>query len=62
MLPITLAAGDEFKAVKAEGTTIITWYPDGMDNNYGQNGEIPVDAHDVPMDAVVTEKGIYSKE
>ena len=28
MLAINLAAGDEFKAVKAEGTTIIAWYPD----------------------------------
>jgi len=50
MLAITLAEGDEFKAVQAEivdgVTTILTWYPDGMGNNYvvgaNQAGDVTV--------------------
>ncbi len=45
MLAITLAADDEFKAVKAEGTTILTWYPD-QGTNYvvgaNQAGDVTV--------------------
>ena len=45
LLQITLAAGDEFKAVKAEGTTIIAWYPD-QGTNYvvgtNQAGDVTV--------------------
>ncbi len=46
MLPITLAEGDEFKAVAATGTAPTDWYPDGMDNNYvvdaNQAGDVTV--------------------
>ncbi len=32
---MTLAAGDEFKAVSStDGSTIKSWFPDGMENNY----------------------------
>jgi len=41
MLTLDLAADAQFKVVKAEGGVISTWYPDGMGNNYGQNGELP---------------------
>ncbi|MBQ3265765.1 MAG: hypothetical protein IJH07_08315, partial [Ruminococcus sp.] len=36
---------DMFKVVyTSNGYETNTWYPSGMGNNYGQNGEIPVDA------------------
>ena len=34
ILLCTLSAGDEFKAVQVENGSIVTWYPDGMNNNY----------------------------
>ena len=34
MITVTLAADQQFKAVSVENDAIITWYPDGMDNNY----------------------------
>ena len=40
MLTLDLAADAQFKVVKDDGQTL-TWYPDGMGNNYGQNGELP---------------------
>lgn len=40
MLTLDLAADAQFKVVKAEGGVISTWYPDGMGNNYGENGEL----------------------
>ena len=39
-----LTTSSEFKVVKVEGETK-TWYPDGSDNNYGQNGEISADGN-----------------
>ena len=39
MLTLDLAADAQFKVVKDDGQTL-TWYPDGMGNNYGQNGEL----------------------
>ena len=39
---LDLTTTSEFKVVKVEGETK-TWYPDGMGNNYGQNGEIERD-------------------
>ena len=38
MINLTLTTTDQFK-VKMDGETPI-WYPDGMGNNYGENGEI----------------------
>ena len=40
---------DEFKVVYSEdGSVAKTWYPEGMDNNFGQNGEITsVNVYDV---------------
>ena len=34
MITVTLAADQQFKAVSVENDAIITWYPDGVDNNY----------------------------
>ena len=34
LLLCTLNAGDEFKAVQVENGSIVTWYPDGTNNNY----------------------------
>ena len=39
MLTLDLAADAQFKVVKDDGQTL-TWYPDGMGNNYGENGEL----------------------
>lgn len=36
---ITLTTESQFKVVKVEGEAQ-TWYPDGMGNNFGENGEI----------------------
>ena len=36
---LALAATDQFKVVEVIGDTKV-WYPDGMGNNYGENGEI----------------------
>lgn len=33
-LDITLVENQEFKVVKVENEAIVTWYPDGYDNNY----------------------------
>ena len=44
MLTLNLTTTDQFKVVKSNnGTSIDTWYPTGMDNNYGQHGEITAD-------------------
>ena len=40
---LDLTTTSEFKVVKVEGENQ-TWYPTGMGNNYGQNGEITEDA------------------
>ncbi len=38
---LSLTTTDQFKVVySANGTATTTWYPDGMGNNYGENGEI----------------------
>ena len=38
---LNLTTTDQFKVVySADGTALTTWYPDGMGNNYGENGEI----------------------
>lgn len=39
MLTLDLAADAQFKVVKDDGQDQ-TWYPDGMGNNYGENGEL----------------------
>ena len=39
MLTLDLAADAQFKVVKDDGQAL-TWYPDGMGNNYGENGEL----------------------
>ena len=39
ILTLDLDADAQFKVVKVEGETA-TWYPDGMGNNYGENGEL----------------------
>ena len=39
MLTLDLAADAQFKVVKDDGQSQ-TWYPDGMGNNYGENGEL----------------------
>jgi hypothetical protein len=39
MLTLDLAADAQFKVVKDDGQ-VQTWYPDGMGNNYGENGEL----------------------
>ena len=40
MLTLDLAADAQFKVVKDDGQTQ-AWYPDGMGNAYGENGELP---------------------
>lgn len=41
MITAHLLPTDMFKAAKSEdGKNIITWYPDGMENSYGEHGEI----------------------
>ena len=45
ILNTTLAIGDEIKVVRAEGTNILTWYPDGNDNyivDYAHSGSVNV--------------------
>ncbi|MBQ3632391.1 MAG: DUF4957 domain-containing protein [Prevotella sp.] len=39
MINVTLAADAQFKVVKVDGENL-TWYPDGMGNAYGENGEL----------------------
>ena len=39
---VELTTTDQFKVVGVDGETT-TWYPDGMGNNYGENGEIVAD-------------------
>ena len=39
ILTLDLAADAQFKVVKDDGQ-VQTWYPDGMGNNYGENGEL----------------------
>ncbi|UKK67895.1 hypothetical protein L6466_11660 [Prevotella communis] len=39
ILTLDLAADAQFKVVKDDGQDQ-TWYPDGMGNNYGENGEL----------------------
>jgi hypothetical protein len=42
MITVDLAADAQFKIAKSDGTTIADtdWYPSGMGNNYGENGEL----------------------
>lgn len=44
MIELPLTTTDQFKVVKVDGETKI-WYPDGTNNNYGQNGEIQEDGN-----------------
>ena len=39
---VYLTTEDQFKIVSGNYSD---WYPEGMDNNYGQNGEIPADGY-----------------
>ncbi|MBQ8065238.1 MAG: DUF4957 domain-containing protein [Prevotella sp.] len=39
MITLDLEADAQFKVVKVDGESQ-TWYPDGMGNNYGENGEL----------------------
>ena len=39
MISVDLTTTSQFKIVKLEGLTM-TWFPTGVENNYGQNGEI----------------------
>ena len=41
MLTLDLPANAQFKVAKDEGGVLSTWYPDGMGNAYGENGELP---------------------
>ena len=40
---LSLTTDSEFKVVYDDGTEDRVWYPDGMGNNYGENGEITAD-------------------
>ena len=41
---LNLTTTDQFKVVYSkDGADLTTWYPDGMGNNYGENGEIKAD-------------------
>ena len=40
MINVNLEADAQFKVVKVQDNAIVTWYPDGEGNNYGQNGEL----------------------
>ncbi len=40
MLTLDLPANAQFKVAKDEGGVLSTWYPDGMGNAYGENGEL----------------------
>ena len=43
-ISLDLYASDMFKIVYSEdGFSAVEWYPDGVDDNYGQYGEIPYD-------------------
>ena len=42
MIDLPLTTTDQFKVKSKLGNTEY-WYPDGMDNNYGQHGEILAD-------------------
>ncbi len=43
-LGLELTATDQFKVVyTSDGQTVETWYPDGMGNSYGENGELTAD-------------------
>ena len=42
MFTMDLTTTSQFKVVKVDGENL-TWYPDGMGNNYGENGEITAD-------------------
>lgn len=41
MLTVELPADAQFKVVQAEGISIQAWFPTGIGNNYGENGELP---------------------
>lgn len=43
MFTMNLTTENQFKVVKVKNGNIQNWYPSGMDNNYGQNGEITAD-------------------
>ena len=44
MFTMDLTTQSQFKVVKSDGVSQ-TWYPDGMGNNYGENGEITKDGN-----------------
>ncbi|MBQ6769280.1 MAG: hypothetical protein IJP46_11565, partial [Prevotella sp.] len=44
MFTMDLTTQSQFKVVKSDGVSQ-TWYPDGMGNNYGENGEITQDGN-----------------
>lgn len=41
---MALTTASMFKVVKQDGTNLI-WFPDGMENSYGENGEITADGN-----------------
>ena len=45
VIKLNLTTTSQFKVAKSNGSTIAddAWYPTGMGNNYGENGEITVD-------------------
>ena len=45
MINVTLASDAQFKIVGVQGG-VQSWYPDGMGNNYGENGELTSGAGD----------------
>ncbi len=44
MFTMDLTTQSQFKVVKSDGVNL-TWYPDGMGNSYGENGEITQDGN-----------------
>lgn len=42
---MALTTASQFKVVKQDGSNQTWWYPDGMGNNYGENGEITADGN-----------------
>ena len=43
MFTMNLTTENQFKVVRVKNGNIQNWYPSGIDNNYGQNGEITAD-------------------
>ena len=60
---LALTSTDQFKVVSYNWSLpdpVQTWYPDGMGNNYGENGEITADGtYDVYFDPAVATDGWF---